>query len=141
MIIGIGTDLVDIRRIERILERSGEAFCRRVYTSRERALCDARGANSAKKRASSYAMRFAAKEACSKALGTGLSHGVYWRDMENSNLPTGQPVMTLAGGALRRLESLTPEGKRAVVHVSMTDEYPTAHAIVILSAEDVSAKG
>ncbi len=139
MIIGIGTDLVDIRRIERILERSGDAFCRRIYTPRERALCDARGAGSARKRASAYAMRFAAKEACSKALGTGLSRGVYWRDMENSNLPTGQPVMNLTGGALRRLEALTPDGKRTVIHVSMTDEYPTAHAIVVLSAEDASA--
>ena len=138
MIIGIGTDLVDIRRIERVLERSGEAFCRRIYTQNERALCDARGAKSAKKRASAYAMRFAAKEACSKALGTGLSRGVFWRDMENANLAGGQPILTLTGGALKRLNELTPAGKRVAIHVSMTDEYPMAQAVVILSAEDIS---
>lgn len=140
MIIGVGTDLVDIRRIERILERSEKAFCRRVFTPEEQALCNRRGAKSERKRAGAYAMRFAAKEACSKALGTGLSQGVFWRDMVNSNLPSGQPVITLRGGARERLKSLVPAGKAPFIRVSMTDEYPTAHAIVIISAEDDAAE-
>ena len=137
MIIGVGTDLVDIRRIERTLERFGDAFCKRIYTPYEIAVCESRGAKSERKRASAYAMRFAGKEACSKALGTGLRLGVFWRDMENSNLPTGQPLMRLTGGALERLESLLPKGMKAKIDVSLTDEYPLAHAIVIISAENI----
>lgn len=132
MIIGLGTDLVDIRRIEKTLERFGDAFKNRIYTEQERSVCETRPG---KRRFSAYAMRFAAKEACSKALGTGLRQGVFWKDMENSNMPSGQPVMRLSGGALKRLEKLTPEGKTAQINVSLTDEYPYAVAVVIISAE------
>ena len=132
MIIGIGTDLVDVRRIERSIERFGQSFCDRIYTPSERVLCDSRHG---KKRFSAYAMRFAAKEACSKALGTGLRQGVFWRDMQNTNLSTGKPMMTLSGGALKRLNDLTPKGFIPQIDVSLTDEYPYAMAIVIISAE------
>lgn len=132
MIIGTGTDLVDIRRIERSINRFGSLFYNRIYTPAEQAVCNAR---QEKKKISAYAMRFAAKEACSKALGTGLRQGVFWRDMENANLPTGQPVMRLTGGALKRLNSLLPEGFIPQIDVSLTDEYPYAMAIVIISAE------
>ncbi len=132
MIIGVGTDMVDIRRIEKSAERFGTAFYSRIYTDAERAACDSRAG---RKRPSAYAMRFAAKEACSKALGTGLRQGVFWRDMENANLPSGQPVMRLTGGALERLRALTPAGFRPVVNVSLTDEYPYALAFVVISAE------
>ncbi len=135
MIIGIGTDLIDIRRVERSLERFGDAFCSRIYTPHEIAVCEARGEKSPRRRASAYAMRFAAKEACSKALGTGLRLGVFWKDMENSNLPTGQPVMKLTGGALKRLQSLVPADMVARIDVSLTDEYPMAQAVVVISAE------
>ncbi len=132
MIIGTGTDLVDIRRIEQSMERFGSLFCDRIYTPAEQTACNSR---QGKKKISAYAMRFAAKEACSKALGTGLRQGVFWRDMENANLPTGQPVMRLTGGALKRLNSLLPEGFIPQIDVSLTDEYPYAMAVVIISAE------
>lgn len=132
MIIGIGTDLVDVRRIERTLERFGDSFRRRIYTEYEVAVCESR---QEKKKSSSYAMRFAGKEACSKALGTGLRQGVFWRDMENANLMTGKPFMRLTGGALKRLQDLTPEGMTPKIDVSLTDEYPYAMAVVIISAE------
>jgi holo-[acyl-carrier protein] synthase len=129
MIIGIGSDLCDIRRIERSLQRFGDRFTHRVFTEGERARSDRRAA-----RAPSYARRFAAKEACAKALGTGLSHGVFWRDMEVVNLPGGKPTMRLTGGALERLRSMTPEGHEPVVHVSLTDDVPMAQAFVIIEA-------
>ena len=137
MILGTGSDLCDIRRIERSLERFGERFTHRVFTAGERAKSDRRAA-----RAPSYARRFAAKEACSKALGTGLGAGVFWRDMEVVNLPGGRPTMRLTGGAARRLAALTPEGYEAVVHVTLTDEPPLAQAFVIIEAlrpEEVAA--
>jgi holo-[acyl-carrier protein] synthase len=129
MIIGIGSDLCDIRRIERSIERFGERFTHRIYTEGERARSDRRAA-----RAPSYARRFAAKEACAKALGTGLSHGVFWRDMEVVNLPGGRPTMRLSGGALARLRAMTPEGCEPVIHVSLTDDPPMAQAFVVIEA-------
>ena len=132
MIVGIGTDLVDIRRIEKSVARFGDAFCNRIFTKDEQALCDSRAGN---KRISAYAMRFCAKEACSKALGTGLRQGVFWRDMQVTHLPGGKPVMMLAGGALDRLNTLTPEKFKPQIDVSLTDEYPYAMAVVIISAE------
>lgn len=129
MIIGVGTDLLDVRRLERTIERFGNRFCDRVFTPEERARCDRR-ANPA----AGYAQRYAAKEACSKALGTGLRAGVFWRDMRVGNLPSGQPVMTLAGGALARLRVLTPPHMVADIALSLTDEYPMAQAVVIISA-------
>lgn len=129
MIIGIGTDLIDIRRLERTLERFGDRFCERVFTEAETRRCAARS-----RPAGCYAQRFAAKEACSKALGTGLRQGVFWRDMRVHNLPSGKPVMTLSGGAAARLSALTPSGMVAEIDVSMTDDYPMAHAMVVISA-------
>lgn len=129
MILGIGSDLCDIRRIERSLERFGERFTHRIFTEGERAKCDRRAA-----RAPSYARRFAAKEACAKALGTGLSHGVFWRDMEVVNLPTGAPTLRLTGGAAERLRALLPVGHEARIHVTLTDEPPLAQAFVIVEA-------
>ncbi len=129
MIIGIGNDIIDIRRIEKTLEKHGSRFIARVFTDVERKKSDQRA-----QRAASYAKRFAAKEACSKALGTGLSQGVYWRDMGVVNLPSGAPTMKLTEGALLRLNKLTPKGKEAVVHLTMTDEYPYAQAFVIIEA-------
>jgi holo-[acyl-carrier protein] synthase len=134
MIIGIGSDLCDIRRIERSLERFGDRFTHRVFTEGERARSDRRAAQ-----APSYARRFAAKEACAKALGTGLSQGVFWRDMEVVNLPGGKPTMRLTGGALERLRAMTPNGHEAVVHVSLTDDVPIAQAFVIIEALPVRA--
>ena len=131
MIVGIGSDIIDIRRIEQTLERFGDRFTQRVYTERERARAERRP----DKRADTYAKRFAAKEACSKALGTGLKQGVFWRDMGVANLPSGQPTMVLTGGAARRLEQLTPPGHTAHIHVSLTDDYPLAVGFVIISAE------
>jgi holo-[acyl-carrier protein] synthase len=113
MILGIGSDLCDIRRIEKSIERFGDRFTHRIFTEGERARSDRRAA-----RVPSYARRFAAKEACSKALGTGLRQGVFWRDMEVVNLASGRPTMRLAGGALERLKAMTPEGHEAVIHVS-----------------------
>ena len=129
MILGIGSDLCDIRRIEKSIERFGDRFTHRIYTQGERARSDRRAG-----RAPSYARRFAAKEACAKALGTGLSRGVFWRDMEVVNLPGGRPTMRLTGGALKRLDAMTPQGHRAVVHVSLTDDPPMAQAFVIIEA-------
>jgi holo-[acyl-carrier protein] synthase len=129
MIIGIGSDLIDIRRIERTLERFGERFTERCFTEIERERSDRRYL-----RAASYAKRYAAKEACSKALGTGFRRGVFWRDMGVVNLPGGKPTMALTGGAARRLEELIPEGMKPQIDVSITDEPPTAQVIVIISA-------
>ncbi len=129
MIIGIGNDLIDIRRIEKTLEKHGDRFTQRVFTETERAKSDRR-----RNRAASYAKRFAAKEACSKALGTGLSKGVFWRDMGVVNLPSGKPTLKLDGGALKRLEEITPPGHVADIHLTITDEHPLAQAIVIIYA-------
>ena len=129
MIIGIGSDMVDIRRVERMLERYGDRFIERCFTAVERARSDGRA-----NRAASYAKRYAAKEACSKALGTGFRRGVYWRDMGVVNLPGGKPTMELTGGARRRLAELVPDGMVAQIDVSITDEHPMAQVIVIISA-------
>ena len=134
MILGIGSDLCDIRRIEAVLARHGERFTHRVFTEGERDRSDRRAA-----RAPSYARRFAAKEACSKALGTGLRLGVFWRDMEVVNLPGGKPTMRLTGGALERLREMTPEGHEARVHVSLTDDPPLAQAFVVIEAVPIPA--
>lgn len=131
MIIGIGSDLCDIRRIEKSLARFGDRFTHRVYTEVERARSERRPAQ----RVASFAKRFAAKEACSKALGTGMNRGVFWRDMGVVNLAGGQPTMQLTGGAARRLAELTPPGFRPHIHVSLTDEHPLAFSFVIISAE------
>ena len=133
MILGLGNDLIDIRRIEKSIAKYGERFLSRVYTDIERAKSD-RLAGTPVGRAASYAKRFAAKEACAKALGTGLNHGVYWRDMGVVNLPGGKPTMALTGGALKRLEKLTPPGHRAQIDLTITDDFPLAQAIVIISA-------
>ncbi|MCI5045792.1 MAG: holo-ACP synthase [Aquisalinus sp.] len=127
MILGIGNDLIDIRRIENSLERFGERFVNRVFTEIEQQKSDKR-----LNRAASYAKRFAAKEACAKALGTGLSRGVFWRDMGVVNLPGGKPTMQLQGGALARLDTLTPEGMEAEIHLTITDDFPLAQAFVII---------
>jgi len=129
MIIGIGSDLVDIRRIAKTLERHGERFIDRCYTEVERRKSDGRA-----DRAASYAKRFAAKEACSKALGTGLRRGVYWRDMGVVNKPSGKPTLLLTGGALKQLQGITPAGMRAEVHLTITDDFPMAQAFVIIEA-------
>jgi holo-[acyl-carrier protein] synthase len=129
MIIGIGSDVIDIRRIERTLNRFGERFTARVFTEIEQKKSDPRA-----ERAASYAKRFAAKEACSKALGTGFAKGVYWRDLGVVNERSGRPTMVLTGGAKRHLDDLLPKDHRAVVHLTLTDEYPYAHAHVIISA-------
>ncbi len=130
MILGIGNDLIDIRRIERTLERFGERFVERVFTDVERAKSERRA-----QRGASYAKRFAAKEACAKALGTGVPRqGVHWRHMGVVNLASGRPTMALTGGAERRLAEITPDGMSAQVDVTLTDDYPLAQAIVIISA-------
>ena len=129
MIIGIGNDIIDIRRVARTLERHGERFTQRCFTDIERAKSDKR-----RMRAASYAKRFAAKEACAKALGTGLNRGVFWRDMGVVNLQGGKPTMALTGGAAVRLAELTPEGFEPHVHLTITDDDPMAQAIVIIEA-------
>ncbi len=129
MILGIGSDLCDIDRIQKSLDRFGERFTHRIFTEGERAKSDRRAT-----RAASYARRFAAKEACSKALGTGLRAGVFWRDMEVVNLPGGRPTLQLTGGAAARLAAMTPPGHEAFVHVSMTDDPPMAQAFVVIEA-------
>ena len=129
MIIGIGSDLIDIRRVAKTLERYGERFTNRVFTGIERNKSDRRA-----ERAASYAKRFAAKEACAKALGTGISRGVFWREMGVVNLPGGKPTMELSGGAAARLASMTPAGHKAVIHLTITDDYPLAQAFVIIEA-------
>ena len=131
MIIGLGNDLIDIRRIEQTLERFGNRFIHRIYTETEQA----RAERKPLQRAATYAKRFAAKEACAKALGTGLKLGVFWRDMAVINLSSGQPTMRLTNGALRRLEQLTPRGRVPHIHLSLTDDYPLAVGFVIISAE------
>lgn len=131
MILGIGSDIIDIRRIEQTLARFGDRFTQRVYTEEERARAEWRP----EQRAATYAKRFAAKEATSKALGTGMKQGVFWRDMGVANLRSGQPTMRLTDGALRRLEQMTPPGHTAHIHVSLTDDYPLAVGFVIISAE------
>jgi holo-[acyl-carrier protein] synthase len=128
VIIGIGNDLIDINRIEKSIERYGDRFLNRIFTDVERAKSDKR-----LQRAASYAKRFAAKEACSKALGTGLSKGVFWRDMGVINLPSGQPTLKLTGGALARLQAITPKGYIAQINLTITDDFPLAQAIVIIS--------
>jgi holo-[acyl-carrier protein] synthase len=129
MIIGIGSDLIDIRRVEKVIERHGDRFLSRIFTDTERARAERRA-----KSAETYAKRFAAKEACSKALGTGIRLGVWWRDMGVVNLPGGRPTMRLTGGALKRLEALTPAGCTARIDLTITDEYPLAQAHVVISA-------
>ncbi len=129
MIVGLGSDLIDIRRIERSLERYGERFTRRIFTEVEQAKSDGR-----KERAASYAKRFAAKEACSKALGTGLANGVFWRDMGVVNLPGGRPTMELTNGAAKRLAELLPRGHLGLIHLTITDDFPLAQAFVIIEA-------
>jgi holo-[acyl-carrier protein] synthase len=129
MIIGIGNDIVDIRRIEKMLERHSSRFTARVFTEIEQKKSDRRA-----QRASSYAKRFAAKEACSKALGTGFSQGVFMKDLGVVNEPSGRPTMALTGGAHKRLVAITPPGMVARIHLTLTDEYPYAQAIVIIEA-------
>jgi len=129
MILGIGNDLIDISRIEKTLDRFGDRFIQRIFTDTERAKSERRAT-----RAESYAKRFAAKEACSKALGTGFRRGVFWRDMGVVNLPSGKPTMALTGGALARLEELTPSGMKAQIDLTLTDEPPLAEAFVIITA-------
>ena len=129
MIIGIGSDLADIRRIENSLERFGDRFTNRCFTDIERARSDRKP-----DRAASYAKRFAAKEACAKALGTGIRRGVFWRDMGVVNMRSGQPTMALTGGAAERLAALMPDGHRPVIHLSLTDDHPYAQAFVIIEA-------
>lgn len=134
MIIGLGNDLIDIRRIDAALARFGDRFRERVFTELERRKSEGRAQTAA-----SYAKRFAAKEACSKALGTGFRHGVFFRDMGVMNLPSGKPTLQLSGGALARLEAITPAGCRAQIDLTLTDDFPLAQAIVIISAIPISA--
>jgi holo-[acyl-carrier protein] synthase len=134
MILGIGSDLVDIRRIEKTIGRHGERFLNRVFTETERARAERRA-----NRFATYAKRFAAKEACSKALGTGFRRGVFWRDMGVVNLPSGRPTMALTGGALARLQELTPPDCDVRIDLTITDEWPLAQALVVISAYKRSA--
>ncbi|MCA3714083.1 holo-ACP synthase [Phenylobacterium sp.] len=129
MILGIGSDLSDIRRIQASLDRFGDRFRNRCFTEIERRRSEAKP-----DAAASYAKRFAAKEACAKALGTGLRRGVFWRDMGVVNLRSGQPTLSLTGGAAARLAEITPAGHRAMIHLSMTDDHPYAQAFVIIEA-------
>ncbi|HEX5507281.1 MAG TPA: holo-ACP synthase [Pseudolabrys sp.] len=129
MIIGIGSDIVDARRIEQTLKRHGDRFLDRIFTATERARAEARA-----NRVETYAKRFAAKEACAKALGTGFRKGVFWRDMGVVNLPSGRPTMRLTGGALKRLQAITPAGCGARIDITLTDEGPVAQALVIITA-------
>lgn len=136
MIIGLGSDLIDIRRIENTLDRFGRRFTDRIFTEAEQRKSERRV-----QRAATYAKRFAAKEACAKALGTGLRAGVFWRDIGVVNLPTGQPTIHLTGGAARRLRQITPPGMTARIALSLTDDFPLAQAIVIISAEPETGSG
>ncbi len=135
MILGVGSDLIDIRRIERTIARFGDRFLDRVFTPIERQRSERRD-----DRAASYAKRFAAKEACSKALGTGLRRGVYWRDLGVVNLPGGRPTLVLTGGALARLKAMTPDGMTPRIDVTLTDEPPLAQALVVITAEAAVAE-
>lgn len=132
MILGIGTDLCNIDRIEQSLARFGDRFVQRCFTDAERRRAEGRAG-----RAATYAKRFAAKEACAKALGTGISRGVAWRDMGVVNLPSGKPTMVLTGGAAGRLAAMTPAGHRPIIHLAITDEHPTAQAFVVIEAVPV----
>ena len=132
MILGLGNDMIDIRRIEAAIARFGDRFLERVFTPLERAKSDARA-----QRAASYAKRFAAKEACAKALGTGLRSSVYWRDMGVVNLASGRPTLKLTGGALARLKAITPAGQEARIDVTLSDDFPWAQAIVIITGVKV----
>jgi holo-[acyl-carrier protein] synthase len=136
MILGIGTDLVDIRRIEQAITRHGDRFINRIYTEVERARAE-RKAN----RIDTFAKRFAAKEACAKALGTGFRNGVFFRDMGVVNLPSGKPTLRLTGGALARLQAITPAGYTAQIDLALTDEYPLAQAFVVISATPIGVSG
>jgi len=136
MILGIGTDLCNIERIEKTLARFGDRFRSRVFTETERRKAERRADT-----AGTYAKRWAAKEACSKALGTGLRMGIAWKDMSVSNLRSGQPVMHLTGWAARRLEEMTPEGHEAVIHVTLTDDHPWAQAVVLIEARPIGLRG
>ena len=133
MILGVGNDMIDIRRIETTLEKYGDRFIARVFTDVEKAKSDRRS-----QRAASYAKRFAAKEACSKALGTGFRNGVFWRDLGVVNLASGRPTMVLTGGAARHLATLVPAGHRPDIHLTITDDFPYAQAIVIISCVAVA---
>src|SRR5215475_1488198 len=133
MIIGLGSDLIDIRRIEKTIERHGDRFIDRLFTDIERKKSEGRA-----QRAASYAKRFAAKEACSKALGTGLRRGVFWRDMGVVNLPSGQPTTRITGGAAERLKAILPAGAEPFIHLTITDEPPLAQAFVIIEARPLS---
>ncbi len=135
MILGIGNDLIDIRRIERMLEAYGERFIARIFTDEERRRSDLRA-----NRAASYAKRYAAKEACSKALGTGFRAGIYWRDLGVVNLSSGRPTMVLTGGALERLKVMTPAGMAARIDLTLTDEIPLASAFVVITAEPAALR-
>jgi len=134
MILGIGSDISDARRVAKVLERHGDRFIDRVFTPLERAKAEKR-----RNRVETYAKRFAAKEACAKALGTGIRSGVWWRDMGVVNLPGGRPTMALTGGAKRRLDAITPKGYEARIDLTITDEGPMAHAFVIISAVAATA--
>jgi holo-[acyl-carrier protein] synthase len=129
LIIGLGSDLIDIRRVERTIERYGDRFTNRIFTEIERRKSDRR-----RERAASYSKRFAAKEACSKALGTGFRQGVFWRDMGVVNLPSGKPTMELTNGAGRRLAAIIPDGFGSAIHLTITDDWPLAQAFVIIEA-------
>ena len=133
MIIGIGSDITDVRRIAKVIDRHGERFIDRIFTPIERAKAEKR-----RNRVETYAKRFAAKEACAKALGTGFRAGVWWRDMGVVNLPSGRPTLELTGGAKRRLEAITPAGYEARIDLTITDEGPMAHAFVVISATAVA---
>ena len=134
MILGIGSDICDARRIANVIERHGDRFIDRIFTPIERAKAEKR-----RNRVETYAKRFAAKEACAKALGTGLRAGVWWRDMGVVNLASGRPTMALTGGALRRLQAITPAGFEARIDLTITDEGPMAHAFVVISAVAMSS--
>jgi holo-[acyl-carrier protein] synthase len=136
MILGIGTDLVDIRRIEQTIARHGDRFINRIYTEVERARAERK-----QNRIDTYAKRFAAKEACAKALGTGFRQGVFFRDMGVVNLPSGKPTLRLTGGALVRLQAITPAGYAAQIDLALTDEYPLAQAFVVISAMPIATSG
>ncbi|HEU4358755.1 MAG TPA: holo-ACP synthase [Xanthobacteraceae bacterium] len=133
MILGVGSDLIDVRRIEGMMERHGERFLTRIFTAAERAKAEGRARS-----AETYAKRFAAKEACAKALGTGLRAGIFWRDMGVVNLRSGRPTMKLTGGALARLKAITPVGCEARIDVTLTDEGPMAQALVVISAVPIT---
>jgi holo-[acyl-carrier protein] synthase len=135
MIIGLGSDMVDVRRIAKVIDRHGERFLGRIFTAAERAKAERRA-----NRVETYAKRFAAKEACAKALGTGFRAGVFWRDLGVVNMPSGRPTMRLTGGALKRLQAVTPAGCEARIDVTLTDEGPIAQAVVVITAVPAAAE-